>query len=129
MILTLQHPFSAAHLYHQPKWSDEKNLAEFGKCFTEYGHGHNYTFEVGFKVEESSLEYKKTELKSLMKDLCDVVDHQHLNFVIPEFKTAIPTTENIALYFLDKLKQSFAAKDIAYIKLFEMENLWTEIRL
>ncbi|MBO9665219.1 MAG: 6-carboxytetrahydropterin synthase [Bdellovibrio sp.] len=128
MILTLKSIFSSAHLYHQPQWSLEENLKNFGRCFTEHGHGHNYTLEVGFKVQDD-LEVKLQEYKTLLKSLTDRLDHEHLNFVIPEFKTTIPTTENIALYFLGKLKESLSEKELAHIRLYEMNDLWTEIQL
>jgi 6-pyruvoyltetrahydropterin/6-carboxytetrahydropterin synthase len=128
MILTLKSTFSSAHLYHQPQWSSEENLKNFGRCFTDHGHGHNYTLEVGFKVKDD-VEVKLQEYKSLLKSLTNRLDHEHLNFVIPEFKTTIPTTENIALYFLGKLKESLSEKELAHIRLYEMNDLWTEIQL
>ena len=50
MILTLQRSFSSAHFYNQPAWSKEQNEKTFGACYTEYGHGHNYTLQVSFKT-------------------------------------------------------------------------------
>lgn len=129
MILTLKQNFSSAHLYNQPLWTPEENLKHFGRCYTEHGHGHNYTLEVGFKTTEEQLQVKHEEYKTLLKDLCNRLDHEHLNFVIPEFKTQIPTTENIALYFLKKLKETLSEKDLSHIRLYEMNDLWTEIRL
>ena len=38
--------FSSAHRYFQKKFSEEKNKEVFGRCYTKYGHGHNYLFEV-----------------------------------------------------------------------------------
>ncbi|WP_413581567.1 6-carboxytetrahydropterin synthase [Bdellovibrio sp. HCB288] len=128
MILTLQSGFSAAHLYHQPLWSSEENLKNFGRCFTEHGHGHNYTLEVGFHLTEGEVQVKLEEYKSLLKNLTSFLDHEHLNFVIPEFKTTIPTTENIALYFLEKLKEHLPEKQIAHIRLYETSDIWTEIQ-
>ena len=129
MILTLQSGFSSAHLYHQPLWSSEENLKNFGRCFTKHGHGHNYTLEVGFNIGPDQVKEKLEEYKSLLKQLTSALDHEHLNFVIPEFQKTIPTTENIALYFLKKLKASLSEKEIAHIKLYEMNDLWTEIQL
>lgn len=129
MILTLQSGFSSAHLYHQPLWSSEENLKNFGRCFTEHGHGHNYTLEVGFNIQPDQVKEKLEEYKTLLKQLTSILDHEHLNFVIPEFQKTIPTTENIALYFLNKLKASLSEKEIAHIKLYEMNDLWTEIQL
>jgi len=117
--------FSAAHLYHQKKWSAAENKACFGKCFTEYGHGHNYRLEVGFSAVTGPLEPLKTQVKAVT----DLLDHQHLNFVIPEFRDVIPTTENIAIYLLKKLQERCPNAGLSYIKLFEMTDLWVEIRV
>lgn len=129
MILSLKQNFSSAHLYHQPLWSAEENLQHFGRCHTEYGHGHNYQLEVGFKITEENLKDRSEKYQDLLKTLCNKLDHEHLNFVIPEFKTKNPTTENIALYFLGKLKETLSEKDLSYIRLYETTDLWTEIRL
>lgn len=123
--LILSEIFSAAHLYHQKDWSDAENAACFGKCFTEHGHGHNYRFEVGFTNPQGS----KSALKTQVKAVTDMLDHQHLNFVIPEFKDLVPTTENIAQYLLKKLQEHCPNESLSYIKLFEMDDLWVEIRL
>lgn len=122
--LILSEVFSAAHLYHQPAWSQAENKACFGKCFTEHGHGHNYRFEVGFTAPQNPRE----TLAKAVKATTDLLDHQHLNFVVPEFKDLIPTTENIAIYLLKKLQERSPDERISYIKLFEMNDLWVEIR-
>ncbi len=129
MILTLKSTFSSAHFYFQPAWSAERNREVFGRCFTEHGHGHNYTLEVGFHVSSSTLNLNRQTYQKLLSELTTPLDHEHLNHVIPEFKSKIPTTENIALYFLDKLKAAAGKDKIACIRVYEMDNLWTEIRL
>lgn len=123
--LTLKSHFSSAHLYHQPLWDEQKNKEVFGRCFTEHGHGHNYTLEVSFQIQLQDLDAKAVEKQKLLDDLTKVLDHEHLNFVVPEFKTKVPTTENIALYFAEKLKD----EKIVNLKVFEMPDLWTEISL
>lgn len=128
MIITVQSSFSSAHFYAQPQWNEQLNRDAFGRCYTPFGHGHNYTLEVGF--HSSSSETSKVQsYQNLLTRLTDPLDHEHLNFVIPEFKESNPTTENIGLYFLEKLKQHLPAEQIAFVRLYEMENLWTEIRL
>lgn len=128
IILSLESTFSSAHLYYQPKWSEEKNREEFGRCYSEHGHGHNYTLQVGFKISEDEMN-KRDDYLALLFDLTDPLEHKHLNFDIPEFKNKVPTTENIALYFLEKLKNHLPVEKISYIRLREMDNLWTEIKL
>jgi 6-pyruvoyl-tetrahydropterin synthase len=129
MTLTVASSFSSAHLYHRPEWSDEKNRATFGRCFTEHGHGHNYKLEVNFYVTASEFESAKDTYFALLFNLTDRLDHQHLNFDIPEFASTIPTTENIALYFLNELKKSVPESAIHSLRLYELDNLWTEIKL
>lgn len=128
MILYLKKTFCSAHFYTQQNWSEEKNLEVFGRCHTTYGHGHNYTLEVGFQTEPSLIYSDRQTCGSILNALVHRLDHEHLNFVIPEFKNKVPTTENITLYFLDKLKEVLPAEKIYSVKLNEMEDLWTEIR-
>ncbi|MES3038418.1 MAG: 6-carboxytetrahydropterin synthase [Bdellovibrionota bacterium] len=112
--------FSSAHFYAQPKWSAEKNLQEFGKCFTPMGHGHNYVLEIDCEANAEAI-------KAQAKKVVETLDHQHLNFVIPEFKDVVPTTENIAIYISKKIKEPLPAATFT-LRLFEMDNLWTEIQ-
>ena len=126
MILTLESCFSAAHFYSQPKWSESKNKTIFGKCFSKYGHGHNYKLSVSFDLEPKDLT-QKSELQQALHSITEKLDHHHLNLVIKEFKNQIPTTENLALYFQEKLKKITPSVRIIKIKLFETEDLWTEI--
>ena len=41
--------FNAAHRLSLPEWSDEQNVAVFGKCSNPNYHGHNY--ELVVKIE------------------------------------------------------------------------------
>lgn len=118
-------PFNAAHLYHQPKWSEEKNRAEFGRCFSEHGHGHNYRLEVTFEDAHAFDDAQILKLKSLVDGVADQLDHQHLNFTIPEFKTQIPTTENIALWLSSRIRAQ--APNVRTVRLYEMDSLFAEI--
>lgn len=121
--LILTATFCAAHLYHQKDWDESQNRACFGKCFSEFGHGHNYRLEVGFTEPISPRE----ELQTRLQVVTDRLDHHHLNFKIPEFQDLIPTTENIALYLLKKLQEDCPNERLSYIKLFEMDDLWVKI--
>lgn len=122
--LTLKRNFSCAHFYRQPVWDEKKNRETFGKCFTEYGHGHDYQLEVTFSSGDEA------SLSKILDPIIERLDHQHLNFVIPEFKIGgnaiarVPTTENLALYLREQIKVS--AK-VEQLKLFERPDLWVEI--
>lgn len=129
MIIVLKSQFSAAHFYSQPLWDENKNKQVFGRCYTPYGHGHNYVLEVGFASNAENYLADKNTFQDMLAELTAPLDHEHLNFVIPEFRDKNPTTENIALYFLDKLKNRVSEENISFIRLYEMDNLWTEIQL
>ena len=129
-ILVLHSNFSSAHFYKNDDFSNAENKKNFGRCYTQYGHGHNYSLEVGFSLKlslsDQELVQQKTNLEQILQKLTNPLDHEHLNFVIPEFKKTIPTTENILLYFEKKMTESGLKTKLGYIKLFESENLWSE---
>lgn len=121
--IVLEAEFSSAHFYYQPKWSKEKNAAEFGRCFTEYGHGHNYRLLCEWA------DVSENEIPDLRKQLCAVVskvDHEHLNFVIPEFKNKIPTTEVMLQYFEEKLAAAIPKK-LMNLELFETPEIGAKL--
>lgn len=134
--LTLTTQMSCAHFYHQEKWDQQKNQETFGKCFTEYGHGHDYKVEVIFespkKIEAlfpsmNSASGLIQNLKDKIAVIRDRLDHQHLNFVIPDFKKTIPTTENLAVYFLKELSATNPELKIKKLRVFETPELFVEI--
>ena len=124
MIFTFEAGFSAAHFYQQSAWSDEKNREIFGKCFTEYGHGHDYKLEISLDCEKSQAD----GIHEIIKKACNELDHQHLNFVIEQFKTKIPTTENIAEYLIANLNKALENKkaEVLKLRLFESPHVWVE---
>jgi 6-pyruvoyltetrahydropterin/6-carboxytetrahydropterin synthase len=93
--------FSAAHFYHQKQWDLKANEAEFGLCFSKYGHGHNYsldvTYSVPYEIAVNEGEYDEVlqNIKSLIIVVLKDFDHHHLNFTHPAFNTnqRISTTE------------------------------------
>lgn len=90
--------FSSAHLYQQPQWNLEKNKAEFGLCFSEFGHGHNYILEVTVPSSGDIL-----KIKDQIQRVVGLLDHKHLNFEVEEFKNQVPTSEVIVQFFAQKL--------------------------
>ena len=112
--------FSCAHFYKVDSWSDQQNRQIFGRCFSEHGHGHDYVLETRW---DQSLD-PRTE--SFLKELVELLDHQHLNFKIPEFQNQVPTTENLAQYCLIFLKKK--GSNPVSLRLFERPDLWVEVQ-
>ena len=102
--------FNAAHRLFNPNWSDEKNLAVFGKCSNPNYHGHNYELIVSLTGEinpETGYLFDLGVLKQLIKlDIEAVFDHKNLNIEVEEFKTLNPTVENISIIIYNKLRVS-----------------------
>jgi 6-pyruvoyltetrahydropterin/6-carboxytetrahydropterin synthase len=122
-IVTIEDSFSAAHFYNQEKWTKEKNQKIFGKCYSKFGHGHDYKVSLTFSTDNIELKEEKLALHSL----CELLDHKHLNFEIANFKNAIPTTENIGLYLLEKLKTYSFSEKLQQLELFERPDLFVKI--
>lgn len=121
--------FSAAHFYHQPKWDSKTNQKNFGKCYSPYGHGHNYKLQLEFSIQNpKDLLNEQLQIQTLVNKLCETLDHKHLNQEIDFFKSNIPTTENIAVYLLDNLKKN-SLKLPTKLLLKEMDSLWVEVQL
>lgn len=109
MQLTRRLRFSAAHRYHRPDWSEERNRAAFGPCANPHGHGHDYLLEATVEGEvdaETGFSVDLGALDAVLRDqVTGPLDHQHLNFVVPEFAPGglIPTSENILLVLWGRL--------------------------
>ena len=106
--------FSTAHFYKQKKWDDKTNAAEFGLCFSEFGHGHNYSVDLTFAtprhLAKNAGEYSKVldSVNALVSTMLQDFDHRHLNFTHPAFNSSerISTTEIIS----EVLESSFKAQ-------------------
>jgi len=125
MIVTVNRKahFNAAHRLFRPDWSDEKNLAVFGKCSNPLYHGHNYDIVVSVTGEIDPVTGFVMDMK-VLKDLIrteieDVFDHKNLNKEVPEFKTLNPTSENIVVVIWNKLYVKIDKKNKLSVTLYE----------
>lgn len=127
--------FSTAHIYKQDAFSEDKNREIFGACYSEHGHGHNYTLEIFVEGPIDSINglvVNVNELDLILKKVCDPFDHKHINFDVPAFQNVVPTTENLASYFFTvtahELKLALPALALNRIRLFETDDLWAIAR-
>lgn len=128
MILIFDFEFSAAHFYKNAHWSSEKNRTVFGKCYTPYGHGHNYKLQLEIDIGAIAAPLAKTVINTLVAPLIHQIDHRHLNFDIAHFQNLVPTTENISLYLRDQIALP-AAYQLKRLRLFEMDSIFVELTL
>jgi 6-pyruvoyltetrahydropterin/6-carboxytetrahydropterin synthase len=99
MRVTRRYRFAASHRLHSTAFSEEQNRELYGKCSNPYGHGHDYVLDVtavgpvnaatGLVVHVPTLDRLVSE--QVLRDF----DHRYLNADVGEFKTMIPTSENI----------------------------------
>jgi 6-pyruvoyltetrahydropterin/6-carboxytetrahydropterin synthase len=120
--LTRRYLFSASHRLQNDAMSDAENLAVYGKCNNPYGHGHNYALEVtvsGQVDPKTGMICNLVDLdETVRRDVLDRFDHENLN-VHSEFKSLVPTTENLSEAIFNILKQSFKAAHLEKVRLEE----------
>ena len=117
MKLGVSTDFSAAHslpIHH-------------GKC--KDLHGHTYRVDVvvdGAKKEDTECVADFAEVKALIEDVVELVDHKHLNEVI-----SYPTSENIALFLKVELEKRLNGSDLGVtlhsIRLWEGKDKWVMV--
>jgi len=76
-----------------------------GKC--ENVHGHNYRVQVtveGESLDETGLLVDFVELKRLMSQVIERLDHRFINDISP-FDVLNPSAENLAKYFWDEISR------------------------
>ena len=83
-----------------------------GKC--ENVHGHNWKVQViieGEKLDGAGLLIDFIDVKNLMGEVIDRLDHQHLND-IPPFDVVNPSAENIAEYFYQEMSKGLGTAPV-----------------
>jgi 6-pyruvoyltetrahydropterin/6-carboxytetrahydropterin synthase len=130
VLLTRKAEFSAAHFYYNEAWSQQENERVFGKCANRNGHGHNYTLEVTVAGEVDAFSGFVVDLKALKeilnREVVEVYDHRHLNLEVPEFRSTIPTTENIAIAVWNRLNGKIPGARLHRVRVYEMPDLFAD---
>jgi 6-pyruvoyltetrahydropterin/6-carboxytetrahydropterin synthase len=121
--------FNAAHQLCDPSLSDAENERLFGKCANL--HGHNYVLEVVIVGQVDQASGYVIDLKVLSDVICrqivDDVDHRNLNTDVPWLKGCIPTAENLALAFWERLCPEFPEGSLQSVRLWETDKNWAEV--
>ncbi len=102
-------------------FSSAHNLREYkGKC--EELHGHNWKVELAVsqvKLDKAGMVADFKRLKEKLNKVLDILDHKYLNN-LDYFKKVNPTSENIAQYIYERLKNQIAG--ISSVTVWESEN-------
>lgn len=130
IFLSRKAEFSAAHFYWNDQLSPAENERVFGKCANRNGHGHNYTLEVTVTGEIDPITGFVVDLKLLKeileREVVGVYDHRHLNHEIPDFKTVVPTPENIAIAAWERLDNKIPGAKLYKVRIYETHDLYAD---
>ena len=121
--------FNAAHQLCDPDQSDDENRRLFGKCANL--HGHNYVLEVVVAGEVDQASGYVLDLKAL-SDLIATqiirdVDHHNLNTDVPWLKGRVPTTENLAQAFWERLQPELPEGLLRSVRVWETDKNWAQV--
>ena len=119
----------AAHQLRDPGLSDDQNRRLFGKCVNL--HGHNYLLDVvvSGKVDDASgYVWDLKELSDVMRrQIVQDVDHRNLNTDVPWLEGCIPTAENLALAFWERLESELPEGLLRSVRVSETDKNWAEV--
>lgn len=129
--LTRVEKFNAAHKLWVEEWSEERNLATFGKCANKNWHGHNYRLEVTLKGEPDPYTGFVMDAKVLStlirRTVTDIVDHSNLNLDVPFVPKGMqPTTENLTVLFWQQIQPELVGCELHSIRLHETDTIYAE---
>ena len=129
VLVSRRESFNAAHELRDPGRSDEENRRLFGKCANL--HGHNYVLEVVVAGKIHDATGYVLDLKELSDLICRCViqdvDHRNLNTDVPWLQGCIPTAENLALAFWERLRPELPDGLLRSVRLWETDKNWAEV--
>jgi 6-pyruvoyltetrahydropterin/6-carboxytetrahydropterin synthase len=121
--------FNAAHQLRDPGLSQEENRRLFGKCVNL--HGHNYLLDAVVAGPVDPATGYVLDLKLLSDVMCRQVvldvDHRNLNTDVPWLADRIPTAENLALAFWERLQPEFPDGLLHSVRVWETDKNWAEV--
>ena len=124
--------FNAAHRLFNPAWTEAKNNEIFGKCNNPRYHGHNYELIVSLTGEidpETGYVVDMKWLKDLIfEEIEERFDHKNLNEEVAEFKSLIPTAENIVVVIWNVLRPKIDKNHALEITLYETPRNFVSYR-
>lgn len=129
VLVSRRETFNAAHQLRNPRLSDDENRRLFGKCVNL--HGHNYALDVvvAGKIDGASgyvLDLKR--LSDVMyQQIIQHVDHRNLNTDVPWLEGLIPTAENLAMTFWERLKRELPQGSLRSVRVSETDKNWAEV--
>jgi len=129
VLVSRRESFNAAHQLCDPGLSDEENHRVFGKCANL--HGHNYVLEVVVAGQVDQATGYVFDLKQLSdviaRQVIQDVDHRNLNTDVPWLEGLIPTAENLAIAFWERIRSELPEGMLRSVRLWETDKNWAEV--
>ena len=129
VLVSRRESFNAAHQLCDPSLSDEENRQIFGKCASL--HGHNYVLEVVVAGRIDPATGYVLDLKRLSdviaRRVIQDVDHRNLNTDVPWLEGRIPTAENLAVAFWERIRSELPEGMLRSVRVWETDKNWAEV--
>jgi 6-pyruvoyltetrahydropterin/6-carboxytetrahydropterin synthase len=129
VLVSRRESFNAAHELRNPALSEPENRRLYGKCANL--HGHNYVLEVVVAGAIDPTTGYVLDLKRLSdvisSRIIDDVDHRNLNTDVPWLDGLIPTAENLALVFWERIRTELPEGSLRTVRVWETEKNWAEV--
>jgi len=113
MRVTRRYRFAASHRLHSAAFTDDENRGLYGKCSNPYGHGHDYVLDVTAVGSINPVSGQVVHIPTLDRLVSEEVlkdfDHRYMNADLDEFKSLVPTSENIIRVIEARLTAHWAA--------------------
>lgn len=131
IFLTRHEHFNAAHKLYNPSWTEEKNVAVFGKCANSNWHGHNYELIVTIKGEidtETGFLMDAKKLSQILQDeVTEKLDHRNLNLDVDFMSGKLASTENLAIAIWNQITPHLPTNvKLHCVKLYETPRICVE---
>jgi 6-pyruvoyltetrahydropterin/6-carboxytetrahydropterin synthase len=110
--LTRRYRFSASHRLDSPELSPAANRDTYGKCNNPFGHGHDYTVEIGVLGESDPETGRVIDPGALdafvQSEVLAGFASTNLN-ELHDFERMVPTSENLAIAIERRLAAKWPA--------------------
>jgi 6-pyruvoyltetrahydropterin/6-carboxytetrahydropterin synthase len=129
VLVSRRESFNAAHELRNPDLSEAENRRLYDKCANL--HGHNYVLEVvvAGTIDPSTgyvLDLKRLS-DVISRRILEDVDHRNLNTDVAWLKGLIPTAENLALAFWERIRTELPEGTLRTVRVWETEKNWAEV--
>jgi 6-pyruvoyltetrahydropterin/6-carboxytetrahydropterin synthase len=129
VVISRRESFNAAHELRNTELSEAENRRLYGKCANL--HGHNYVLEVEVEGPVDPTTGYVFDLKRLsdviVARIIEDVDHHNLNTDVPWLEGVIPTAENLALAFRERIRTELPEGSLRRVRVWETDKNWAEV--